>query len=30
MTPFCFEHEFRAPSVAAVFAAYWNPEHTRE
>ena len=30
MTPFCFEHEFRAPSVSAVFAAYWNPDHTRE
>jgi uncharacterized protein DUF2505 len=30
MTPFCFEHEFRAPSIAAVFAAYWNPDHTRE
>jgi hypothetical protein len=26
MTPFHFEHEFRAPSVAAVFAAYFDPE----
>jgi hypothetical protein len=27
MTPFCFEHVFRAPSVAAVFAAYFDPQH---
>ena len=27
MTPFCFEHVFRAPSIAAVFAAYFDPEH---
>ncbi len=30
MTPFCFDHEFRAPSVAAVFATYWDPDHARE
>lgn len=33
MTPFHFEHDFRAPSVAAVFAAYFDPalsaEHDR-
>ena len=27
MTPFCFEHVFRAPSVEAVIAAYFDPEH---
>lgn len=26
-TPFCFEHVFSAPSVAAVFEAYWDPAH---
>jgi uncharacterized protein DUF2505 len=30
MTPFCFEHVFRAPSVDAVFAAYFDPSHTEE
>ena len=30
MTPFCFEHVFRAPSTAAVFAAYFDEEHQRE
>jgi len=30
MTPFCFEHVFRAPSVAAVFAAYFDPQHQDE
>lgn len=25
MTPFRFEHDFRAPSVAAVFEAYFDP-----
>ncbi len=30
MTPFSFEHVFRAPPVtAAVFAAYFDPEHQR-
>lgn len=33
MTPFRFEHDFRAPTVAAVFAAYFDPalgaEHDR-
>jgi uncharacterized protein DUF2505 len=28
-TSFCFEHVFRAPSVAAVFAAYFDPAHQR-
>lgn len=27
MTEFCFEHVFRAPSVAAVLGAYFNPDH---
>lgn len=27
MTEFCFEHVFRAPSVAAVLAAYFDPDH---
>ncbi len=27
MTQFCFEHVFRAPSTAAVFAAYFDPAH---
>lgn len=26
-TQFCFEHVFRAPSIAAVFAAYFDPAH---
>jgi hypothetical protein len=30
MTPFSFEHVFRAPSVAAVFAAYFDPDHQRQ
>jgi hypothetical protein len=30
MTPFCFEHELSAPSPAAVFAAYFDPDHQRE
>jgi len=30
MTPFCFEHVFRAASVADVFAAYFDPDHQRE
>ena len=30
MTPFCFEHVFRAASMAEVFAAYFDPEHQRE
>jgi hypothetical protein len=30
MTPFCFEHVFRAASVADVFAAYFDPGHQRE
>ncbi len=30
MTPFCFEHVFRAPSVAAVFAAYFDPDQQVE
>jgi hypothetical protein len=25
-TQFCFEHVFRAPSIAAVFAAYFDPD----
>lgn len=27
MKSFCFEHVFRAPSTAAVFGAYFDPEH---
>jgi len=30
MTPFCFEHVFRAPSTAAVFAAYFDSDHQLE
>ncbi len=30
MTPFCFEHVFRAPSTAAVFAAYFDANHQLE
>ena len=30
MTPFCFEHVFRAPSPAAVFGVYWDPAHVAE
>ena len=30
MTPFRFEHVFRAASVADVFAAYFDPDHQRE
>ena len=30
MTPFCFEHEFRAPSIESVFAAYFDPNHVSE
>jgi hypothetical protein len=30
VTPFRFEHEFRAPSPAAVFEAYFDPECTAE
>ena len=30
MTPFCFEHVFRAPSVDAVLAAYFDPDHQVE
>jgi hypothetical protein len=30
MTPFCFEHVFRAPSTAAVFAAYFDAGHQIE
>jgi hypothetical protein len=26
MTPFCFEHVFRAPSIEAVIAAYFDPD----
>ena len=26
-TQFCFEHQFRAPSIDAVFAAYFDPTH---
>jgi hypothetical protein len=29
MLSFCFEHTFRAPSKAAVFAAYFHPEVVR-
>jgi len=30
MTPFCFEHVFRAPSPAAVFDAYFDAGHQVE
>lgn len=30
MTQFSFEHVFRAPSAAAVFAAYFDPQHQAE
>jgi hypothetical protein len=30
MTPFCFEHVFRARSIADVFAAYFDDAHQRE
>ncbi len=30
MTPFCFEHVFRAPSAAAVFDAYFDSAHQIE
>lgn len=30
MIEFCFEHEFRARSVAAVFEAYFDPEQAAE
>lgn len=30
MTPFCFEHVFRASSTAAVFAAYFDENHQIE
>jgi hypothetical protein len=30
MTPFCFEHVFRAPSTAAVLAAYFDADHQVE
>jgi hypothetical protein len=30
MKSFSFEHVFRAPSVAAVFAAYFDPKHALE
>jgi len=30
MTPFCFEHVFRAPSVEAVFEAYFDAQHQKE
>jgi hypothetical protein len=30
MRPFSFEHVFRAPDVAAVFDAYFDPNHQRE
>ena len=30
MKSFSFEHVFRAPSVAAVFAAYFDPKHLTE
>jgi hypothetical protein len=29
MLPFCFEHTFRAPSKAELFAAYFHPEQVR-
>jgi hypothetical protein len=30
MTPFCFEHDFVAPSTTAVFAAYFDAAHQLE
>jgi len=30
MTPFCFEHVFRAPSIEAVFGAYFDSGHQAE
>lgn len=30
MTPFCFEHDFRAPSIEDVFAAYFDDAHQLE
>lgn len=30
MKSFCFEHVFRAPSVEAVFSAYFDPAHAAE
>lgn len=30
MTPFCFDHVFQAPSIDAVFAAYFDPDHQTE
>jgi hypothetical protein len=30
MKSFCFEHVFRAPSVGAVFAAYFDPRHAAD
>lgn len=30
MTPFSFEHTFRAPSVDALLAAYFDPDHQAE
>jgi hypothetical protein len=30
MTEFCFDHVFRASSTAAVFAAYFDPDHVAE
>ncbi len=30
MTPFCFEHEFRASSPSDLFAAYFNVDQVRE
>ena len=30
MTPFCFEHVFRAASPDALFSAYFSPDHQQE
>ena len=30
VTPFCFDHVFHAPSIDAVFAAYFDPMHQTE
>src|SRR5262249_51222062 len=30
MTPFCFEHDFAAPSAGAIFDAYFDPHHQLE
>lgn len=30
VTPFCLDHVFRAPSIQAVFAAYFDAEHQLE